>query len=124
MTPAGRIGSVPAAAAMSDNAPSPDWDDSAGSAHRLSSHSRFAQRLRRRYAVELALLAPGTPGWATMARAYDTLRARGDDTGTALRILRQLVLERLIGLDCDEQAPLAVVTGAMTELAEFALDVA
>ncbi len=59
-----------------------------------------------------------------MSAAYATLRERGHDTGTALRILRQLVLERLIRLDCDEQVPLAVVTRAMTDLAEFALDVA
>jgi glutamate-ammonia-ligase adenylyltransferase len=90
----------------------------------LSSDSRFAQRLRRRYAAELPLLAPGHPARAPMEAAYATLRGRGDDAGTALRILRQLVLERLIGLDCDQQVPLGVVTGAMTELAEFALDVA
>jgi len=59
-----------------------------------------------------------------MARAYETLRARGDDVPTALRILRQLVMERLIVLDCDQSAPLPVVTQAMTDLAEFALDVA
>ena len=33
-------------------------------------------------------------------------------------------MERLISLDCDEQAPLAMVTRAVTELAEFALDIA
>ncbi|MDB5881861.1 MAG: glutamate-ammonia-ligase adenylyltransferase (Glutamine-synthetase adenylyltransferase)-like protein, partial [Ramlibacter sp.] len=124
MTPDGGIGSVRTAAVLSDNGAYPSFEDSAAGPHRLSSHSRFAQRLRRRYAAELALLPAGTPGGATMAQAYATLRSRGDDTGTALRILRQLVLERLIGLDCDEHAPLAVVTGAMTELAEFALDVA
>ena len=91
----------------------------------LSSHSRFAQRLRRRYAGELALLAPGAPTRATMAEAYEALRAsRGFDVPAALRVLRQLVLERLMVLDCDQQAPLATVTGAVTELAEFALDVA
>jgi glutamate-ammonia-ligase adenylyltransferase len=59
-----------------------------------------------------------------MALAYAALRERGDGTGTALRILRQLVLERLVALDCDERVPLAIVTRAMTDLAEFALDVA
>jgi glutamate-ammonia-ligase adenylyltransferase len=34
------------------------------------------------------------------------------------------VLERLLNLDCDAAAPLERVTGAMTELAEFALDTA
>ncbi|MCG2594781.1 bifunctional [glutamate--ammonia ligase]-adenylyl-L-tyrosine phosphorylase/[glutamate--ammonia-ligase] adenylyltransferase [Ramlibacter sp. XY19] len=91
----------------------------------LSSHSRFAQRLRRRYAGELALLAPGAPTRESMAAAYEALRAsRGFDVPSALRVLRQLVLERLIVLDCDEQAPLATVTCAVTELAEFALDIA
>ncbi len=90
----------------------------------LSAHSRFATRLRRRYASELALLPPGAPDAAQLPLVYDRLRAAGHDVGTALRIVRQLVLERLIVLDCDEAAPLAVVTRAMTDLAEFALDVA
>ncbi len=89
-----------------------------------SSGSRFVQRLRRRYAAELPLLAEGPPVKATMAAVFEALRARGMDTGTALRILRQLVMERLVSLDCDHQAPLKVVTTAVTELAEFALDAA
>jgi glutamate-ammonia-ligase adenylyltransferase len=99
-------------------------DDRVDEKGALSSHSRFAQRLRRRYTSELALLAPGTPTREAMAASYDLLRKQGHDTGTALRILRQLVLERLISLDCDEQAPLGLVTRAVTELAEFALDIA
>ncbi|MDM0014113.1 bifunctional [glutamate--ammonia ligase]-adenylyl-L-tyrosine phosphorylase/[glutamate--ammonia-ligase] adenylyltransferase [Variovorax sp. J22P168] len=90
----------------------------------LSASSRFVQRLRRRYAGELALLAEGEPRRAQMAEAYQSLRARGDNIADALRIVRQLVMERLITLDCDHQASLAVVTCAVTELAEFALDVA
>jgi glutamate-ammonia-ligase adenylyltransferase len=90
----------------------------------LSSHSRFARRLRRRYADELALLPPGAPGAARMNGVYQALRGRGDTVADALRITRQLVMERLITLDCDQQAPLAVVMTAATELAEFALDVA
>ncbi|MDP3761283.1 MAG: bifunctional [glutamate--ammonia ligase]-adenylyl-L-tyrosine phosphorylase/[glutamate--ammonia-ligase] adenylyltransferase [Ramlibacter sp.] len=89
-----------------------------------SAHSRFAQRLRRRYAAELSLLPAGAPDLPMMAGAYAALRSRGDDVATALRILRQLVMERLMVLDCDRQAPLAVVTGAVTWLAEFALDIA
>jgi glutamate-ammonia-ligase adenylyltransferase len=42
----------------------------------------------------------------------------------ALRILRQLVFERLVVMDCCEQADLSVITHAMTDLAEFSLDVA
>ena len=90
----------------------------------LSSYSRFAQRLRRRYAAELHLLPPGPPGRAAMAGAYEALRARGFDVAAGLRVLRQLVMERLLTLDCDEGAPLATVTAAVTELAEFALDIA
>jgi glutamate-ammonia-ligase adenylyltransferase len=90
----------------------------------LSEHSRFVQRLRRRYAGQLHLLPPGAPVRATLAQAFDALRQQGHDTGTALRILRQLVMERLIQLDCDQQAPLQAVTRAVTELAELALDIA
>ena len=89
-----------------------------------SGHSRFVQRLRRRYASDLGLLAEGAPRRAAMKATYDRLRARSDGVGDALRIVRQLVMERLAMLDCDQQAPLEVVTLACTELAEFALDVA
>ncbi|MDP3825084.1 MAG: hypothetical protein Q8Q74_00900, partial [Polaromonas sp.] len=130
-----------------------------------SGYSRFVQRIRRRYADELALLPPGAPERAGMQITYDALQARGLDTGAALRVLRQLVMERLVVLDCDiaptlvasrtalppegalrlrpgeagsaapaggepsraliaAGVPLAVVTRAMTELAELALDIA
>jgi len=89
-----------------------------------SGHSRFAQRVRRRYAGELGLLPAGAPVRETMAQAYEVLRARHPDTGSALRVLRQLVMERLVCLDCDDQAPLSDITRAVTELAEFALDAA
>jgi len=90
----------------------------------LSSYSRFVQRLRRRYADELALLPPGEPEHPHMDQAYAALRERGHGVGDSLRIVRQLVMERLVTLDCDRQADLAVVTRAVTQLAEFALDVA
>ncbi len=90
----------------------------------LSSYSRFVQRLRRRYAAELALLPPGAPVRAHMIEAYAALRKRGDTAADALRMVRQLVMERLVTLDCDHQAALADVTCAVTELAEFALDTA
>ncbi|MFN3375082.1 MAG: bifunctional [glutamate--ammonia ligase]-adenylyl-L-tyrosine phosphorylase/[glutamate--ammonia-ligase] adenylyltransferase [Burkholderiaceae bacterium] len=89
-----------------------------------TTHSRFLQRLQRRYEAELPLLAPGCPHRASMAQALEALRARGLDLGTALRMLRQLVMERLIRLDCEAQAPLADITRAVTELAELALDLA
>ena len=87
-----------------------------------AAHSRFYQRLHRRYEADLLLLPPGVPRWPSMEQAYDALRARGCDTGTALRVLRQLVMERLIQMDCEAQAPLADITSAVTELAELALD--
>jgi glutamate-ammonia-ligase adenylyltransferase len=39
-------------------------------------------------------------------------------------VLRQLVMERLVVLDCEQQAPLQTVTQTMTWLAEFSLDMA
>ncbi|MCF8167795.1 MAG: bifunctional [glutamate--ammonia ligase]-adenylyl-L-tyrosine phosphorylase/[glutamate--ammonia-ligase] adenylyltransferase, partial [Rhodoferax sp.] len=90
----------------------------------LSEGSRFAQRIRRRYTEQLHLLAPDVPSRAAMQQVFDALRASGHETGAALRVTRQLVLERLVCADCDAQASLQAVTAAMTELAEFALDVA
>ena len=90
----------------------------------LSSHSRFGQRVRRRYEGQLHLLAQGLPNQTTMSQAFATLREQGLDTGAALRVTRQWVLERLLALDCDERAPLDHITRAMTDLAEFALNTA
>ena len=89
-----------------------------------AAHSRFFQRLHRRYGAQLALLAPGAPVRSSMASTLAALQASGHDTGAALRILRQLVIERLMRLDCAEQAPLETITCAMTDLAELALDCA
>ncbi|QKV51476.1 bifunctional [glutamate--ammonia ligase]-adenylyl-L-tyrosine phosphorylase/[glutamate--ammonia-ligase] adenylyltransferase [Comamonas antarctica] len=85
-------------------------------------HSRFYQRLHRRYAGELALFPVGVPSRAGMEQALDALLAQGMDLSAGLRVLRQLVMERLIQLDCAQHAPLAVVTQAVTQLAEVALD--
>ncbi|MBY0454298.1 MAG: bifunctional [glutamate--ammonia ligase]-adenylyl-L-tyrosine phosphorylase/[glutamate--ammonia-ligase] adenylyltransferase [Burkholderiaceae bacterium] len=94
----------------------------ADSAESPAAHSRFFQRLHRRYGAQLALLPPGPPVRATMEQALAALYASGCDTATALRTLRQLVMERLMRLDCEAQAPLSDVTRAVTELAELALD--
>ena len=101
-------------------APAPDFRGLAEAA----GHSRLVQRLRRRYADELTLLPPGAPTHPHMAACLAALQARGHDTGASLRILRQLVMERLVVLDCEHAAPLAEVTRAVTELAELALDAA
>ena len=87
-----------------------------------AAHSRFFQRLHRRYGPQLALLPAGAPVRATMEQALAALLASGNSTATALRTLRQLVMERLMRLDCETRAPLEVVTRAMTELAELTLD--
>ena len=84
-------------------------------------HSRFCQRVRRRYESQLHLLPPGLPDQGTMAQTFAALQAGGSDSASALRITRQLVLERLLCLDCDARASLQQVTQAMTDLAEFAL---
>jgi len=88
----------------------------------LAQQSRFAQRINRRYAAELMLLPAGLPGPAQLAATANALKAQGHNLASCLRITRQLVLERLLTLDCAAQATLAEVTGAMTDLAEFALN--
>ncbi|CAB5700955.1 Glutamate-ammonia-ligase adenylyltransferase [Delftia tsuruhatensis] len=87
-----------------------------------AAYSRFHQRLHRRYGDELSLLPPGPPERATMEQALEALLHRGLDLSAGLRVLRQLVMERTMVLDCEQQAPLAVVTRAVTELAELALE--
>lgn len=96
----------------------------ADQAQRLSAYPRFGQRVRRRYQAELALLGPDLPGRAVYPALLERLQADGSDTGAALRIMRQIVIERLLERDCDASASVREVTLAMTELAEFALDVA
>ena len=89
----------------------------------LSSYSRFVQRLRRRYADALQQLPAGAPVLATMQACFDTLR-QTHSCGDSLRMLRQLVMERLVVLDCEQRAELHVITRAVTELGEFTLDAA
>ena len=86
-----------------------------------STHSRWSQRIRRRYESQLQLLPPGLPGPAALAQTFEALLAINPDVGVALRITRQLLLDRLLTLDCEAQATLQQVTQAMTDLAEFAL---
>ena len=101
----------------------PDTTHAGAVAHLAdASHSRFFQRLHRRYADQLALLPPGPPLRETMEPTLQQLLGQGSDLGAALRILRQLVLERLMRLDCEHQAPLQTITRSMTELAELVLD--
>jgi hypothetical protein len=90
----------------------------------LAVYSRFVQRVRRRYADELALLPVGVPDRAAIGAVVQQLQARGTSLGAALRIARQLTLERLCVLDVEESASLADITQAMTELAEATLEIA
>ena len=91
----------------------------------LASHSRFVQRVRRRYGAELALLPPGLPDRAAIVALVETLQADGGHgPAAALRIARQLTLERLAVLDVEESAALADITQAMTDLAEATLELA
>ena len=91
----------------------------------LADHSRYVQRIRRRYPVERELfesIDPGAPQTAAIGALIDRLQADGRSLTSALRVTRQLVLERLATLDVEHQAPLADVTVAMTHLAEVTLD--
>lgn len=90
----------------------------------VSDGSRFCQRVLRRYASQLSLLPEGLPSRTTMQQLVATLRSQGVEIGAALRILRQLVLQRLVLLDCDAQQDVASITTCMTDLAEYALDAA
>ena len=87
-------------------------------------HSRFVQRIRRRYGDELALLPAGLPRAAVIADLVQRLHDAGRSLGSALRVTRQLVLERLAVLDIEQGATVEDVTLAMSELAETALDIA
>ena len=85
-------------------------------------HSRFVQRIRRRYAGELALLAAGLPTRASIDTLIDELLAGGRGLASAMRVARQLVLERLAVLDVEQGALMPDITRAMTELAEATLE--
>ena len=90
----------------------------------VAAHSRFVQRIRRRYAAELALLPPGAPDFDTVTVLVAALQGAGRALPAALRVARQLVVERLATLDVEQGAELAVVTGTMTALAEATLEIA
>ncbi|MGZ5155790.1 MAG: hypothetical protein ACXWJA_05285, partial [Caldimonas sp.] len=89
-----------------------------------AAYSRFVQRIRRRYPAELAELGPGLPGRESITRLVERLRREGRDLASALRVARQLTLERLAVLDTEAEATLADVTSAMTELAEATVEIA
>ena len=57
-----------------------------------SDHSRFAQRIRRRYGAALNALTPGVPVRAVQEQLFASLRAQGHTVAAALRMTRQWVL--------------------------------
>jgi [glutamine synthetase] adenylyltransferase / [glutamine synthetase]-adenylyl-L-tyrosine phosphorylase len=87
-------------------------------------YSRFVQRVRRRYAPELAALPPGVPTRDDITALVNVLHAQGRDWPAALRVARQLVVERLAVLDVEHAAPLDTITHTMTALAESTLCIA
>ena len=90
----------------------------------IAEHSRYVQRIRRRYAADLPLLPPGLPDRAVIAALIETLLTAGParPLASALRVARHLVMERLAVLDIEQGATVADVTLAMTHLAEVTLD--
>jgi glutamate-ammonia-ligase adenylyltransferase len=92
--------------------------------HVTADHSRYVQRVRRVRGADLALLAAGVPTREAMQATLGTWLARGRSLASALRLTRQLVMERLVVLDVEAQADVEVVTRAMTELAEVTLEAA
>ncbi len=85
-------------------------------------HSRFVQRIRRRYAAELPLLSTGLPARDAIEALIGRLQSDGRTLASAMRVARQLVLERLAVLDVEHGAALHDITCAMTELAEVTLN--
>ena len=103
----------------------PDAASCAPSSTATAAHSRYVQRIRRRYEGEVADFAVATPGLprsADIAALIARLQAGGRDLTSALRVARQLVMERLAVLDVEQSAPMQDVTVVMTELAEVTLD--
>ncbi len=108
---------------MSDTAQHPPTQPAAS-----AQHSRFVQRIRRRYAADLGALQPGLPlglpDVASITALVNQLQASGRSWQAALRVARQLVLERLAVLDVEQGASLDSITGCMTHLAEATLEIA
>ncbi|MDH4449321.1 MAG: bifunctional [glutamate--ammonia ligase]-adenylyl-L-tyrosine phosphorylase/[glutamate--ammonia-ligase] adenylyltransferase [Rhodoferax sp.] len=87
-----------------------------------STGSRYAQRIRRRYATDMAMLRAGIPDMGELQRLTTTLEQQGHDLPTTLRITRHLVLERVMTLDCTGCASVTEVTRVMSDLAQWTLE--
>ncbi len=95
--------------------------------HASAAHSRWVQRVRRRYSGELLLLPPGVPGPEQILALIHALSGVREphaprDLAAALRVARQVVVERLAVLDVEQAAPLSVITQGMSDLAEVTLE--
>ena len=85
--------------------------------------SRFAQRIRRRYALQLTQLPPGTHPPA-MQTLFEELRAPGRTPAPPCAPCASWWSNAWSASIAMTHAPLSTITGAMTALAEFALDTA
>ncbi len=90
----------------------------------LALYSRYVQRIQRRYAHLEHLLQAQVPDKTSIGDCCTQLQQQGFEPGAAWRITRALVIERLVVLDCEQDAALATVTQTMTDLAEAALEAA
>jgi glutamate-ammonia-ligase adenylyltransferase len=90
----------------------------------VAEHSRFVQRIRRRWPEERQWLPPGVPDGAVVTALVQRLRDAGRELPGALRVARNIVLERLAVLDVEHAASLDVVTGSVSALAEATLELA
>jgi len=97
---------------------------STATATAAAEHSRFVQRVRRRHAAELAWLPLGLPSATTIDALVARVQASGCSLPAALRVARQLVLERLAVLDIEQAASLQDVTATTTALAETTREIA
>lgn len=90
-------------------------------------HSRYVQRIRRRYASELQAFAsqsPGVPLKPELQALLNLLLNEGRPLAEALRVTRQLLIERLATLDIGQHIGLGDVIAAMTQWAELSLQMA
>ena len=99
-------------------------NDSPPALEALAEHSRFVQRVRRRHAAELPWLPPGLPTAETLSALVARALEARYSLPSALRVTRQLALERLAVLDIEQAASLEDVTATMTALAEVSLEIA
>ena len=106
----------------SETQPDPPPDMTPEPATARAEHSRFVQRVRRRYGTELAWLESGLPSREAIDALIDRLISSGRALGSAMRVARQLLLERLAVLDVEEDASMHDITRAMTCLAEATLE--